>query len=77
MTTEIPCGAPNCPAMRRIELLCFFAARARLASNELACELCRAKRREYRELTPRRRPPALGPCYIHALERRALYAGVR
>lgn len=77
MNIESPCGASNCPAVRRIELMQFFAARARLASEERVCELCRAKRREYRALTPRRRPPALGPCYIHTYARRALYAGAR
>lgn len=46
------CGASNCPAMRRIKLLQFFAAHARLASEERACELCRTKRREYRALRP-------------------------
>lgn len=71
------CGAPNCQAVRQIELLQFFAARARLASEERACELCRAKRREYRALPPRMRPPARAPCYIHSLERDLLCGGGR
>lgn len=77
MTTEIPCRAQNFPAMRRIELLQFFAARARLASEERACELCRAKRREYRALPSERRPPALQPCDTHEFERWLLCGGGR
>lgn len=62
---------------RRLERIRFFAAVDRIISEELVCPLCAEKRREYRALPPSKCPPALGPCYIHAFERRALYAGVR
>lgn len=77
MTTKIPYGSPNCPAARRIELLHFFAAQARLASDERACELCAEKHSEYLALPASKRPPDLAPCYIHRFERKLLCGGGR
>lgn len=62
---------------RTIEQIRFLASVDRLISEELVCPICAEKRREYRALPPERRPPALGPCYIHAFERRLLCGGGR
>lgn len=62
---------------RRLERIRFLAAVDRLISDELACPLCQAKRREYRAIPPERRPPALGPCYLHVAARDELIRSAR